>query len=222
MSGNLCRCGAYDNTWPVSCARRREAEMALQADRKEFHAAGCGRQGHRRGEIRRRLPRGRHAARETAAVADAARARAQHRHVRGAEDAGRRGDPHRRRRAAVPAAGRSDPVQGADLCRRADPGGGRRIEEIAAAAIEAIKIDFEQLPHVVDPLDACIPAASTPARAATSRTSSCPCRPSSGRPRTSTASTRARCRWASPPRSGRTAISMPASRRPRWSSSEAS
>ena len=119
-------------------------------------------------------------------------------------------------RAAVPAAGRSDPVQGADLCRRADPGGGGRIRgdrsgchrgdqgrSSSSSSTSSIRwIRFT-------------PAASTPTPAATSPTSGCHCRRSSGRPRTSRASTRARCPWASRPRNGPTAISKPASRRPR-------
>ncbi len=96
-------------------------------------------------------------------------------------------------------------------------------EETACAAIEAIRVDWEPLPFVVDPLVALRPDGPNP-RAEGNTWGRPPAEPgkppgplvrcsrSSGRRRTSPSTTRARCRWASRRSSGPTATSRPASR----------
>ena len=137
-----------------------------QAGRTELHDARPRREGHRAGEVRRRLPRRGHAVRQAAAQPDAARAR----------DAA----STRARRWRCPASRRSSPPT---ICRRrptASPTSAKTIqanakgeraltneplyegepilavaavdELTAAEAIERIQIEFEPLPFVVDPL----------------------------------------------------------------------
>ena len=80
-------------------------------------------------------------------------------------------------------------------------------EETAAAAIEAIRVDFEQLPFVVDPIASLRPGGPNPRlegnagaarrRRRARRPGRSTCRSSSGRRRTSPNTPRAGCRWAS-------------------------
>ena len=124
VSGNLCRCQDYDKILTAlmrgaEYMRRPYADGLRQADRPELHAARSRRQGHRPRALRRGLPRRRHALLQAAAQPDAARARARHRHERGAGDARRQGDPHRRRSAGSRRR-RTRADQRAALRRRAD------------------------------------------------------------------------------------------------------
>ena len=136
--------------------------------------------------------------------------------VGGAEDAGRARHPDRRRRAAVPAAAAADPRQGRGVLSSASRSWRSRpwTRHTAADAIEKIKIDFEQLPHVVDPLDSLYPG--RPERARPTAMS----RPAQINLQTvkwqagDFADDGKTCRWASRPKSGAMAISMPASRPP--------
>ena len=124
------------------------------------------REGHGQGEVRRRLPRRRHAVREAAVQPDAARAREAHRHERGARDARRQGDPDGRRSArARPTSSptsvqtiKANPQRRAALTNEPLYHGEpilavAAVDELTAAeAIEKIQIEFEPLPFVVDPL----------------------------------------------------------------------
>ena len=82
VSGNLCRCQDYDKILTALMrgaehdAEGRKSMATRQTDRTELHDARPRREGHGQGEVRRGLPRRRHAVREAAAEPDAARARA--------------------------------------------------------------------------------------------------------------------------------------------------
>ena len=106
------------------------------AHRPELHHSRPGRQGDRTREIRRGLPRRRHAVLQAPAQPDAALPGATPRYDAGGGDGRRQGHPHRRRHAEAGGAGRrgsrarSGAHQRAGLSGRADPGrgGGGRID----------------------------------------------------------------------------------------------
>ena len=126
-------------------------------DRHELHAARSRRQGHRPREVRRGLPRRRHAVLQAAAQPDAARAR------HGASTparrwrcrASRRSSPPTicpRRRAAKPALTNEPLFEGEPILAVA------AVDEVTAAdAIERIVVDLEPLPFVIDPLESLRP-----------------------------------------------------------------
>ena len=208
-----------------------------EAHRPGLHAARSRRQGHRPREVRRGLSRRRDAVHQAAAQPDAARARAAHRHARGAGDARRQGDPHRRR-SAGPARRRARADQRAAVSGRADPrrGRGRRTHGRRGHRAHRRRSRSRCRSSSI-PSRACGPAAPTRDSTATSGSRRRPRRPRAAAAAAGPAEgagaemdergfrERARrrvCRWARRPTSGRTAISTPASRAPRSSSTRPS
>ena len=107
------------------------------------------------------------------------------------------------------------------------------VDELTAAeAIEKIRIDFEPLPFVVDPLDTLRPGGPNPRTDGNIWVQPPPPAAQPGAPRRSTSAEHRRtevdrrqispkpkkavCRWARRPTNGRTATSTRASRTPRW------
>jgi aerobic-type carbon monoxide dehydrogenase small subunit (CoxS/CutS family) len=168
ISGNLCRCQDYDKILTslmrgaehdARRANERVSTEFIQADRQELFHPRPVREGHGTIEVRRRLPRRRHAVLQTVSESGAARAGAAHRRARSARHAGRESDsdggrsarsgrqPHRQRYGhqgqQVGRAGLTmEPLyQGEPILAVA------AVDEITAAeAIERIHIDFEPLP----------------------------------------------------------------------------
>ena len=151
-----------------------------QADWTELHDAGPRREGHRPGEVRRRLPRRRHALHQAAPQPDAARAREEHRYERGARDARREGNSDRsgpswcggRRHARRGRDGEPDqrarPDDGADVRGRADSRrrGGRRTDRRRGDREDPDRVRTAARSWSIR-WSACGPMARTPARRAT-------------------------------------------------------
>ena len=153
----------------------------IQAHRQELHHAGSRREGDRQGEVRRRLPRRRHAVLQAAAESRAARAREASRCEHGAGDARRQSDPY-----ADDLPAPADSVTDLGVVIKANTQGEKALtkeplyqgepilavaavdELTAAEAIEKIDIEFEPLPFVVDPLDSLRPGGPNARARATS------------------------------------------------------
>ena len=157
MSGNLCRCGAYDHYLKGVMRAAGRLDMAYKLIGKNFTPHDVV------AKVTGKAKYAEDFRAEGMVFCKLLRARCRtpgsgHRRLRGPEDAGGVGNSDSGRRAAIPAAADPDPREGRGiyvgepiLALAAED------ETIAADALEKIKVDLEQLPHVLDPLDSLYP-----------------------------------------------------------------